>query len=86
MPKVDDELVLPQVAVNIRVARLAAGLTQEEMARAMDLRSVRTVVGWELEGRLPRGRNLQKLCRVLGRDAGWFYTVHDAAAAGEVAA
>lgn len=76
MPKSGEDLVMPQVAVNIRAAREAAGMTQEQLARLLDVRSVRTVTGWELDGRLPRGRNLQALADVLGRDPSWFYAVH----------
>jgi transcriptional regulator with XRE-family HTH domain len=69
-------MVMPQVAVNIRAARKAAGLTQEQLARVLDVGSVRTVLGWERDGRLPRGRNLQALCSALGHEPGWFYTEH----------
>jgi transcriptional regulator with XRE-family HTH domain len=69
-------VVLPQVAVNIRAAREAAGLTQEGLARQLDI-ALRTVSSWEAAERLPRGRNLQALARALARDPSWFYAEHE---------
>jgi transcriptional regulator with XRE-family HTH domain len=68
---------LPQVAVNVRAARIAAGLTQERLARTLNV-SLRTVLTWELsETQHPRGHNLTALARALGKDPAWFYAVHE---------
>lgn len=75
MPRSEADLVLPQVAVNIRTAREAAGLSQEGLARKLDI-ALRTVTGWELSERLPRGRNLVALADALDHEPAWFYTVH----------
>jgi transcriptional regulator with XRE-family HTH domain len=68
--------VLPQVAANIRTAREAAGLTQEGLARRAGI-TLRTVTGWELAERLPRGTNLVKLAAALDQEPSWFYAVHE---------
>jgi transcriptional regulator with XRE-family HTH domain len=70
-------LALPQLPVNVRAARNAAGLTQEQLARAMDV-SLRTVQGWELgEVQHLGAPNLLALAKALGKDPGWFYGVHN---------
>jgi transcriptional regulator with XRE-family HTH domain len=69
-------LALPQLPVNVRAARSAAGLTQEQLARRMDV-SLRTVQGWELgEVQQLEARSLLALAKALGKDPGWFYGVH----------
>lgn len=70
---------MQQVAVNIRRAREERGETQESFARALDI-GLRVVQSWEADGpgqRVPRTRNLERLCELTGHSAAWFYTDHD---------
>jgi transcriptional regulator with XRE-family HTH domain len=68
---------MPHVAANIRAARKAAGLTQERLARELDVTSS-TVANWERGQSWPSHRsNLSRLAGVLGREPVWFFTEHD---------
>jgi transcriptional regulator with XRE-family HTH domain len=64
-------------AANVRAARLAAGLTQEDLARAAGVR-LRTVQGWERDGRRPTQDSiLLALAAALGKDdPAWFDQRH----------
>lgn len=66
---------------NIRVARLLAGKTQNDLAVDIGLRESQTVSNWERGLFKPSDENLAALCHVLRRDLAWFYTDHQAAAA-----
>jgi transcriptional regulator with XRE-family HTH domain len=55
-----------EFASNLRDARLSAGLTFEQLARLADV-SLRNVQRWERENVEPRGENLRKLEKALGR-------------------
>jgi DNA-binding transcriptional regulator YiaG len=48
----------------IKVARKRAGMTQQKLAEALGC-SLRTVQGWETEGRIPFGKWLGPLSRIL---------------------
>jgi transcriptional regulator with XRE-family HTH domain len=64
-------------AVNVRAARAAAGLTQEQLARAANV-SLRTVAGWESgEIRLPDDANWYALADALRKDPAWFIQRHE---------
>jgi transcriptional regulator with XRE-family HTH domain len=68
---------LPQFRVNVRAARVAAGLTQEQLAHATGV-VLRTVAGWESgETEQPEGQNLRALAKALDKDPAWFYAVHE---------
>lgn len=56
----------------IRTARLAAGLSQTELARAVDGAS-RTVQSWELHEAVPKPETLRKVAEVTDRPLHWFY-------------
>jgi transcriptional regulator with XRE-family HTH domain len=70
------EMVLPQFAVNLRAARHAAGLSQERLARRIDV-GLRAVQGWEHSQTMPRTRALRALSDELGHEPAWFYTDHE---------
>ena len=64
-------------AANVRSARIAAGMTQEQLARAVPV-SLRTVAGWErAEIRLPNDKSLAALGQALDRDPAWFIERHE---------
>jgi transcriptional regulator with XRE-family HTH domain len=70
-------LALAQFAVNVRAARIAGGLTQEQLAHRAHV-SLRTVANWERgETRLPNDENLHALAEALGRDPEWFIERHE---------
>jgi transcriptional regulator with XRE-family HTH domain len=64
-------------AANVVAARQAAGLTQEQLARAAGV-TLRTVQGWENEGRRPTQlAHLLALAAALGKDdPAWFDQRH----------
>ncbi len=66
---------LPTVATNIRAARVAAHLTQEELADAVGVTRTR-ISDWETGRHEPSRKHLDMLCRVLGRTRGWFADPH----------
>jgi transcriptional regulator with XRE-family HTH domain len=71
-------VTLLHFAVNVRAARIAAGLTQEQLARAANV-SLRTVLTWErseIRG-LPIDENLCALAEALGKDPAWFIERHE---------
>jgi transcriptional regulator with XRE-family HTH domain len=61
---------------NIVKARTDAGLTQVELAEAIDVTQV-TVSCWETGTRIPSSVSLAKLVEVLGVSAAWLYTDHE---------
>ncbi len=64
-------------AANVRAARIAAGMTQEQLARAVPV-SLRTVAGWERsEIRLPSDQSLRALADALDKDPQWFIERHE---------
>lgn len=70
----------PQVARNIRLARKAAGHTQESLAQELGV-TLRAVSGWEGATSLPARHNLVALARVLKREPEWFYGLENEKAA-----
>lgn len=68
------------VATNIRTARLAADLTQAQLAAVLGIESM-AVSKWERGLHSPSDSNLVALAERLGRPVGWFYTEHDRKAA-----
>jgi transcriptional regulator with XRE-family HTH domain len=71
----DSSAPLPQLAVNVRTARKAAGLTQEQLARQLDV-GMRSVQSWELSETMPRVRHLRALALLCSRELAWFYVEH----------
>jgi DNA-binding XRE family transcriptional regulator len=63
------------VAINIRAAREAARLTQEELAALVGVRRTR-VNDWENGRHQPSRQHLAELCAALGHTRGWFYDPH----------
>ena len=59
-------------ATRLRDVRLAQGLTQEGLARQVDV-TLRTVQRWEDGESDPQGAPLLSLCRALGVDAESLY-------------
>lgn len=66
---------------NLKRARKEAGLTQLQLANALGGQDPMAVSRWERGVSRPVDENLIALCHALGRDAGWFYTDHEGAAA-----
>ena len=56
----------------LREAISASGLTQEAVAREIDV-SLRAVQFWVAGTQEPKGRQLVALGRVLGREPSWFF-------------
>jgi transcriptional regulator with XRE-family HTH domain len=63
------------LAANLRVALAERGMTQEALARTINV-SLSSVNGWCGGESLPRWKSLQAIARVLGRDPSWFYAEH----------
>jgi transcriptional regulator with XRE-family HTH domain len=60
---------------NVRTARLSAGLSQVDLARALEVDNMR-VSNWERGIHRPNDRNLRALVSILGHDAAWYFTDH----------
>lgn len=60
------------IGPRIQEARLAAGLSQTELAKATG-NSPSTIQSWEIGVRHPRMAGLQALAVALDRDVSWFY-------------
>lgn len=56
----------------LRAAITDAGLTQEAVAREIDV-TLRAVQFWVAGTQEPKGRQLVALARVLNRDPSWFF-------------
>ena len=69
-----------RVGRNVRAARLAAGLTQSQLAMRVGATSLMTVSRWETGTNKPGDEFLLRLSAVLSRDPAWFYTDHEAVA------
>lgn len=65
------------IGQNIRRARLAAGLTQNQLAAAIGASSLMAVSRWETGTHRPSDVFLVQLSAVLGHDPAWFYTDHE---------
>jgi transcriptional regulator with XRE-family HTH domain len=61
------------LGANIKRARLAAGLTQRQLADRVDVDPM-MVSKWERGWHRPSEENLIALTRELGRDMAWLYT------------
>lgn len=48
----------------IRLARIRSGMTQEELAKALNVKQG-TVGGWEIGYSFPRPKSMVKLCEIL---------------------
>ncbi len=68
------------VAANLKFALKEAGMTQEALAREIDV-GLRVVQAWCGGRVLPRWPRLVLIARALDRDPSWFYADHDAAPA-----
>jgi transcriptional regulator with XRE-family HTH domain len=68
----------PVFSLRLREAIAAKGMSQEAVARATGV-TLRTVQFWCAGDREPKGRQLVALSEVLGRDAGWFFELEEAA-------
>lgn len=62
---------------NIRLARLAAGLTQGELAGRVGASSLMAVSRWETGLHKPSDAFLVRLASVLGEDVSWFFVDRD---------
>lgn len=69
----------PQFSARLREAIASAGLTQEAVAREVDV-SLRAVQFWAAGTQEPKGRQLVALARVLDRDPAWFFDNEELAA------
>lgn len=65
----------PTVARNIRDGRLAAALTQRQVAEKIGVDAM-LVSKWERGRHRPNDENLAALAQMLGREIVWFYTDH----------
>lgn len=61
-----------QFSTRLREAIADAGLTQEAVAREVDV-TLRAVQFWAAGKQEPKGRQLIALARVLDRDPAWFF-------------
>jgi transcriptional regulator with XRE-family HTH domain len=68
------------IATNIRAARLAADLTQAQLAAVLGIESM-AVSKWERGRHAPSGSNLLALAEHLHQPVSWFYTEHTRKAA-----
>ncbi|TXH49116.1 MAG: XRE family transcriptional regulator [Desulfurellales bacterium] len=66
----------PIVAKNIKAARADLGLTQRQLADAVNGLDALAVSRWERGVSLPSRDNFQALAAVTGREVAWFYTEH----------
>lgn len=62
------------VGRRIAEARRAVGLSQSQLARAVD-GATRTVQTWEAGQRIPRTTTFSKIALVTGKPVSWFYEV-----------
>jgi transcriptional regulator with XRE-family HTH domain len=69
-----------QFSTKLREAIAEAGLTQEAVAREVDV-SLRAVQFWAAGTQEPKGRQLVALARVLDRDPAWFFSEPEGQAA-----
>jgi transcriptional regulator with XRE-family HTH domain len=60
------------VAANLRYALAQAGLTQEALARQLDM-SLSAVNGWARGERTPPWPTIVRIAAILQRDPHWFY-------------
>jgi transcriptional regulator with XRE-family HTH domain len=67
------------VAVNVRVGRMAAGLTQRELAEGVGVDQM-VVSKWERARHRPSQENMIRLADLVGKPVAWFYTEHEVAA------
>lgn len=75
MPSQAPRQIKATVAENIRSARLAADLTQAQLAAALGIEPM-AISKWERGLHTPADNNLLALGERLSRDIGWFYTDH----------
>jgi transcriptional regulator with XRE-family HTH domain len=66
-------------ADNLRAAQTLSGVTNEALARQIDV-GLRDVQRWRAGTAEPRGHRLVALADALGHDSGWFYTDHQTTA------
>lgn len=64
------------VAENIRSARASQGLTQRQLARAVNDVDTLAVYRWERGDALPSAANFEVLADALEHEIAWFYTDH----------
>lgn len=64
---------------NIKTARLAAGLSQRQLAIKVGVGDVASVSRWELGKQEPRGKTLTRLAEVLEKSVDWFHQDHSEA-------
>lgn len=67
------------VADNVRAGRVAARLTQRELAEAVGVDQM-VVSKWERGRHRPSQENMIRLSSLLSQPVAWFYTEHKAAA------
>lgn len=68
------------LAQNIKAARVAAGMRQIDLARAVEIDPM-VVSKWERGWHRPSNENMERLAAALGQTVAWFYTDHQKAAA-----
>jgi len=71
-------VVIPQYAPNLVRARRDAGLSRDELARAVPC-GVWAVIKWEQARGMPRTVTLIRLAEILGQDIAWFFVDHEGA-------
>lgn len=59
------EVISPDFQISLAAARVNAGLTQAEVAKAMHV-SNKTIINWESGKILPSFANVEMLCRIYG--------------------
>ncbi len=73
-----------KIGTRLKQARETVGLTQPVVAGLLGV-SLTSVAGWEADTKSPTYDHLLGLCRLYGRDMGWFFLdVDTPARAGEV--
>lgn len=64
------------VGRNVASARKAAGMTQNELSRALNASGSMIVSNWETGKARPSDAYLIRLSEVLGHEPAWFYAEH----------
>lgn len=76
--KVDNQRpeALKAFAARLQQARMAAGLTQKEVALACGATSRQTYQSWEYGRQWPSARYVEPICRTLNISADWLLGLH----------
>lgn len=79
MPRQESRHIRSTIGENIRRLRDDAGMTQRDLAVALEMDQV-SMSRWETGRVMPRHENLERVAEVLGVDVGVFYVQFPVAA------